>query len=107
MCHLVVVVYESPSNSEFDAWMHGPHYAEVLSTPGVRSVKRYAIESDDGPTGRYLALIETDNLDATMAWRNSPDGQRSQEDANRRGVSNRSGFICRQIFSSEYTTEDN
>jgi hypothetical protein len=101
MTHLVVVTYDAPSDEEFEAWMHGPHYDEVLATPGVQSVKRYIIEDESGPTGRYLALIETNDLAATSAWRDSPAGQRSQQEANRRGVSKRAGFQCRQIFSNQ------
>ena len=80
--------------------MHGPHYDEVKATPGVVAVRRY--EVIDGPPGsrRYLAMIESDDMDATMAWRSSVQGKRSQEEANSRGVSNRFAMICRRIYSS-------
>jgi hypothetical protein len=92
----VVVMYDAPA--EADAWMHGPHYDEVKHTPGVTDVRRYEVV--EGPEGcrRYIALIESDDVDATVAWRSSADGQRSQTEANERGVSNRYPMICRRIY---------
>jgi len=94
----VVVMYDAPAS--IDAWMHGPHYDEVKATPGVVAVRRYEVL--EGPAGsrRYLALIESEDIEATIAWRNSPDGERSQKEANSRGVSNRYGMICRCIYAS-------
>lgn len=65
--HAVIVMYDAPA--ELDAWMHGDHYREVLATPGVTGVRRYEVL--DGPQAcrKYLAVIETDDLDATLAWR--------------------------------------
>lgn len=92
----VIVMYDAPATA--DEWMHGPHYDEVLRTPGVKGVSRYEVL--EGPDGcrKYIALIESDDLDATVAWRNSPDGRRSQAEANERGVTNRYGVICKRIF---------
>ena len=92
----VVVIYDAPA--EADEWMHGPHYDEVLRTPGVTEVRRY--EVIEGPEGcrKYIALIESDDVDATVAWRSSADGQRSQNEANERGVSNRYGMVCKRIY---------
>lgn len=92
----VIVMYDAPA--ETDAWMHGPHYDEVKRTPGVTDVRRYEVV--DGPEGcrRYIALIESTDLDATVGWRSSPDGQRSQAEANERGVTNRYALICKQIY---------
>jgi heme-degrading monooxygenase HmoA len=94
----VIVMYDAPM--EADLWMHGPHYDEVNATPGVIGVRRYEIE--DGPEGcrRYIALIESDDVDATLAWRSSAAGKRSQEEADARGVSNRYAMVGRCIYSS-------
>ncbi|MEP7299951.1 MAG: hypothetical protein ABI699_00340 [Caldimonas sp.] len=94
----VVVMYDAPA--EADAWMHGPHYDEVNATTGVTAVRRYEVL--EGPAGcrRYIALIESDDIEATIAWRSSPDGARSQAEANARGVSNRYAVVCRRIYSS-------
>lgn len=94
--HAVIVMYDAPA--ELDAWMHGDHYREVLATPGVTGVRRYEVL--DGPQGcrKYLAVIETDDLDATLAWRDSDAGARSQQDANQRGVANRLGLTCKRIY---------
>jgi hypothetical protein len=91
-------MYDAPA--AIDDWMHGPHYDEVKETPGVVAVRRY--EVIDAPSGsrRYLALIESDDIEATIAWRSSPAGARSQNEANSRGVSNRAGMVCRCIYSS-------
>jgi hypothetical protein len=92
----VVVMYDAPEAA--DAWMHGPHYDEVKATPGVTDVRRYEVLQ--GPDGcrKYIALIESDDVDATIAWRDSPDGQRSQREANERGVTNRYGMVCKRIY---------
>ena len=92
----VVVMYDAPAQT--DAWMHGPHYDEVKRTPGVTEVRRYEVV--DGPEGcrKYIALIESTDLDATIGWRSSPDGQRSQAEANERGVTNRYAVICKRIY---------
>lgn len=100
MSYAVVVMYDAPSNVEFEEWMHGPHYDEVLATAGVTAVQRF--EVTDGPADRrkYVAIIHTTDIEATLAWRSGIDGQRSQEEANARGVSNRYGLVCRTIFDS-------
>lgn len=92
----VVVMYDAPADA--DAWMHGPHYDEVKRTPGVTDVRRYEVV--EGPDGcrRYVALIESDDVDATVAWRSSPDGQRSQAEANAHGVGNRFSMVCKRIY---------
>ena len=96
MSHAVVVMYDAPR--DLDAWMHGPHYEEVLATPGVTEVRRYEVSV--GPEGcrKYLAIIETDDLDATLRWRDGDAGQRSQEEADRRGVANRYALVCKRIY---------
>lgn len=92
----VIVMYDAPAQA--DKWMHGPHYDEVLRTPGVTEVRRY--ETLSGPDGcrKYVAVIESDDIDATVAWRDSADGQRSQREANERGVSNRYGIVATRIY---------
>lgn len=92
----LVVMYDAPAKA--DAWMHGPHYDEVLRTPGVTEVRRYEVL--EGPQGchKYIALIVSDDVDATIAWRSSPEGQRSQAEANERGVANRYAMVCKRIY---------
>lgn len=92
----VVVMYDAPA--EADEWMHGPHYDEVKATPGVIEVRRYEVV--EGPDGcrKYIALIESEDIDATLAWRSSPEGARSQGEANARGVGNRYPMVCRRIY---------
>lgn len=92
----VVVMYDAPA--EADTWMHGPHYDEVLRTPGVTKVRRYEVL--EGPQGcrKYIALIESDDVEATVAWRSSPEGQRSQTEANELGVANRYAMVCKRIY---------
>lgn len=94
----VVVMYDT--EDELDDWMHGPHYDEVLATPGVTAVRRLRVT--EGPAGcrRYIAIIETDDLQATLAWRKSPEGQRSQQEANARGVSRRYNMLADVIFDA-------
>jgi len=94
--HAVIMMYDAPA--DLDDWMHGDHYREVLATPGVKAVRRYEVLA--GPEGcrKYVAVIETDDLQATLAWRGSEQGARSQQDANDRGVSNRYGLTCKRIY---------
>lgn len=97
----MVVLYDAPDDAEFQAWLHGPHYDEILNkTPGVRSVTRVEVVDPQAGQQRYAALIETDDLAGTLAWRTCPDGQRSQGEANALGLSNRAGFAGRVIFEA-------
>lgn len=98
MRHVIIMMYDAPSDEPFETWMHGPHYDEVLATPGVVAVQRYEVVSGPDDRRQYVALIHTDNVEATMAWRDSPAGQKSQQEANARGVANRYGLIGRCIF---------
>jgi hypothetical protein len=91
---------DAPDDPSFVEWLHGPHMEEVKSTPGVTKITRYEVIDGPGDRRQYVGIVETDDLDATIAWRSSPEGQRSQEEANRRGIRNRYGLICRPVYSS-------
>ena len=95
----IVITYDGPDSQEFSDWMDGPHYAEVKNTPGIVSAKRFRVV--DGPEGhrRYLAILESEDIQATLAWRDSPAGQRSQKEANERGVNNRYSLVCDLLHS--------
>jgi hypothetical protein len=98
--HVILVMYDGPDTAEFLEWMNGPHYDEVKATPGIVAARRFEVTS--GPAGhrRYVAILETDDLERTLAWRDSPDGQRSQKEANDRGVSNRYALVCKLAYST-------
>lgn len=97
----VVVLYDAPNDEEFQSWIHGPHYEEILEgTPGVRAITRLEVLDPAPGQQRYAALIQTDDLAATLAWRSSPQGQRSQSEANARGIRNRGGFAARIIYEA-------
>jgi hypothetical protein len=97
---VIVVMYDGPDTREFIDWMNGPHYDEVKATPGIVAASRY--EVIDGPPDRrrYLAVLESDNLEATLDWRNGSAGQRSQREANERGVHNRYAVVGKLAFST-------
>lgn len=97
---MILVMNDAPNDEAFVEWLHGPHMAEVKATPGLTKITRYEIV--DGPPDRrqYVGVLETDDLDATLAWRNSPQSRRSQEEADRRGVRNRYSLVCRPVYSS-------
>lgn len=97
---VIFVMYDAPGEPEIDAWMHGPHYDEVLRIPGVTGVQRYAVVEGAPDRSQYLAMIETEDIEATLAWRDSPEGQRSQSEANARGVCNRYTLIGHSIYAS-------
>lgn len=97
---MILVMYDGPDDAPFQAWMDGPHYDEVRATPGIVAARRYRVA--DGPSGhrRYVAILESDDIDATLAWRNGGDGQRSQREANEHGVANRYSLVCELLFST-------
>ena len=90
--------YDAPD--EADAWFHGPHYSELLTVPGVVSARRYKLASSNDSWRKYLVIIESADIDATLAWRNSAEGKRSQDEATRHGVTNRISAVYRCIFST-------
>lgn len=97
----VVVLYDAPDDEAFQSWLHGPHYREILDrTPGVRAVTRLEVLDPAPGQQRYVALIQTDDLAATLAWRDSAEGQRAQADANAGGLRNRAGFAARIIYEA-------
>lgn len=96
----LVLQYDAPD--EADAWFHGPHYTELLTiVPGVVSVRRYKLASSTDPWPKYLVIIESADIDATMTWRESAEGKSSQDDATRHGLRNRTAAVYRCIFSSD------
>lgn len=97
---VIVVMYDGPDTAEFITWMNGPHYDEVKRTPGIVAARRYEIVSGPADRRRYVAILETEDLDATLAWRDSADGQRSQKEANDRGVANRYSVVGKLAFST-------
>lgn len=94
--YAVIVMYDAPS--EIDGWMHGDHYDQVKNTPGVVEVRRYELVSGPDGARKYMAVIETEDIDATREWRDSVQGKRSQAEANERGVSNRYSVVSRRIY---------
>jgi heme-degrading monooxygenase HmoA len=97
---VIVVMYDGPDTAEFVEWMNGPHYDEVKRTPGIVGARRYEIVAGPTERRRYVAILETEDLEATLAWRDSPDGQRSQQEANDRGVANRYAVVGKLAFST-------
>lgn len=98
--HMILVMYDGPTSVDFIEWMNGPHYDEVKATPGIVAARRFEVTA--GPDGhrRYVAILETENLEQTLAWRDSPEGQRSQKEANDRGVTNRYSLVCKLAHST-------
>ncbi len=70
MRQAVVVMYDA--EAELDEWMHGPHYDEVLATPGVVAVQRLRVT--EGPEGsrKYIAIIETSDLEGHACLAQQP-----------------------------------
>jgi hypothetical protein len=97
---VIVVMYDGPDTREFIDWMNGPHYDEVKATPGVVAASRYEVTDGPADRRRYLAILESANLEATLAWRDSSAGQRSQREANERGVHNRYTVVGKIAFST-------
>ncbi|MEJ0084977.1 MAG: hypothetical protein WDO72_04815 [Pseudomonadota bacterium] len=100
---VMILMFDAPDSEEFLEWVHGPHMQDIGRIPGVVRVRRYSIV--DGPPDRrgYVAVIETEDLDASIAYRNSEQGRRPQQDSIDRGVTNRYGLACREIFSIKFS----
>src|ERR1700682_6719092 len=98
---MILVMYDSPDDPDFVAWVHGPHYDEVYRTPGVTKIHRYLIMAGPPDKRQFAAIIESDDVDATLKWRDSQEGQRSQQEADARGLRNRYGLVGKLIYSSE------
>jgi hypothetical protein len=99
---VLVLMFDAPETQDFFDWVHGPHMQDIGKIPGVVRVRRYRILK--GPPDRrgFVAVIDTDDLEASMAYRNSPQGQGPQQDSVKRGVTNRYGLACREIFSIRF-----
>lgn len=99
---VIVLMFDQPTTQDFLAWVHGAHMEDMAKVPGVVRIRRY--EVIDGPPDRrgWIAVIESNDLQATMDYRNSEDGQRPQRESTERGVTNRYGVFCREIFSKTY-----
>lgn len=93
----LVLQYDAPD--EADSWFHGPHYAELAAVPGVVSARRYKLTRATEGWLKYLVVIESSDIDATLAWRNSPDGRRSQDEASQHGVTKRTSAIYHCVCS--------
>ncbi len=100
---IIVVTFNTPDTKEFTDWVHGPHMKDISRIPGLYKVRRYQVV--EGPADRrgYLAVLEPDDLEASMAYRKTPEGQRPQQDSNSRGTTDRYTLSCREIFSRTFT----
>jgi hypothetical protein len=99
---VIVFMFDAPGTQQFRDWVHGPHMKDIGNIPGVVRVRRYQIV--DGPPDRrgYVAVIESEDLEATIEYRRSPEGRKPQQDSIDRGVTNRYAVFCREIFSSDF-----
>lgn len=97
----VILFYDAPDDPEFQAWLHGPHFDEVIEkTPGVHSITRLEVLEPAPGHRRYIALLETDDLSTTLAWRRGPGGRELREDALAHGVRNRSDLAARVVYDT-------
>lgn len=94
----IFVTYEAPRTREFEEWMHGPHYDDLLRQPGVVGISRFERLGTSGGMGGYVALIQSQDLAATLQYRNSI-GRSAQLEADSRGVVRGEGWIARPVFS--------
>lgn len=99
---VIVFMFDAPRTQDFLDWVHGPHMKDIGKIPGVVRVRRYEII--DGPPDRrgFVAVIESEDLQATIEYRKSPEGQKPQQDSIDRGVTNRYAVFCREIFEIDF-----
>jgi carbon monoxide dehydrogenase subunit G len=93
----IVVTYTAPRSREFEAWLHGPHYDDLLRQPQVRSVRRLEPVDATGDRAFYMALIESDDLGATLAYRNGA-GRPAQAEADERGLERLESHVMRVVY---------
>jgi carbon monoxide dehydrogenase subunit G len=93
----IVVQYQAPRTAEFEAWMHGPHYDDLLSQPAVTGVTRFERIGTTGAVGSYLALISSDDLATTMRHRTT-QGVAAMKEADRRGVQRGEWYLARTVY---------
>ncbi|MBI4507055.1 MAG: hypothetical protein HY691_16105 [Chloroflexi bacterium] len=97
----ILLFYDAPDDPEFQAWLHGPHFDEVIAKmPGVGRITRLEILSPEPGERRYLALLHSDDIEATVAFRKGPGGAELREDAIVHGVRNRHDFAARVIYDT-------
>lgn len=93
----IVVTYRAPRDPEFETWLHGPHYDDLLRQPAVRAVRRLEPIDATGDTAFYVALIESDDLEATLRYRNGP-GRPAQVEADERGLQRLDRYVMRTVY---------
>lgn len=94
---VIVVTYQAPSTAEFENWMHGAHYDDLLCQPGVIGVTRFERIGVSGPLGSYLALIRSEDLATTMRYRTTV-GAAEMAEADRRGVVRGEWYWARTVY---------
>ncbi|MEJ0040686.1 MAG: hypothetical protein WDO68_32480 [Gammaproteobacteria bacterium] len=99
---IIMVTFNAPDTQEFLNWAHTVHMKDMNKVPGVYRIRRYEIVDGPADKRRYLAVIETEDVEASMAYRKTPDGLKPQQDSNSRGVSDRYTLTCREIFDTTF-----
>jgi hypothetical protein len=104
---VMIEFYDAPDTEAFNNWLYGPHYEEVFRIiPGVRSIKRYEILNPAMPgKQRIVIVLESDDIDATWAFRRTPSGLRSRYDSELHGLTNREEYYCRLLYEG-YKRDD-
>lgn len=99
----MVELYDAPDTPEFEAWLYGPHWDEVFDIiPGLRAVRRLEVINPDRPgQQRIITILESDDIDATWAFRRSPPGRASKRAADAMGVHNREEYYARLLREVE------
>ena len=99
----MVEFYDAPDTQEFEDWLYGPHWEEVFDIiPGLRAVRRLEVLNPDRPgQQRILTILESDDIDATWAFRRSSRGRASKRAAEEAGVRNREEYYCRMLREVE------
>lgn len=86
---VLIGMYDAPQGEDFDAWLHGPYYQAILKMPGVRSIQRLEVIDPPPEHQRYVVLIETEDIAATLRHRDSDDWRHWQQEAAQKGLINR------------------
>lgn len=94
---VIVVRYEAPRTRQFEEWLHGPHYDDLLGQPAVVRVSRFEQIGTAGPLGCYLALIHSSDLATTMRHRTTA-GVSEQQAANDRGLVRGETYLARVVY---------
>ncbi len=98
---LVLVHHDAPTDLTFSQWLHGEYLPAIMPLMGLSRVTRNEAISPESASHQFVTILETPDVEHTLAAMNNPAWQQLAAEAVRRGVSRREIAPYRQIFQLE------